>query len=87
MFPGASPERVEQLVTDPVERVVQSIPELDFVGSTSRTGVSIVLVRVKEKRKTCGQFGIRCAARSRSSLILPEGVIGPNVNDELGETF
>ena len=27
-FPGSSPERVEQLVTDKVEKVVQELPEL-----------------------------------------------------------
>lgn len=30
-FPGASPQRVEELVTDKIEKVVQQIPELDFV--------------------------------------------------------
>ncbi len=39
IFPGASPERVEQLVTDKLEKVIQEIPELDFVGSQSKTGV------------------------------------------------
>ena len=32
-FPGASPERVELLVTDKLEKVIQEIPELDFVNS------------------------------------------------------
>ena len=44
VFPGASPERVEQLVTDKIEKVVQEMPELDFVNSQSRTGVSLVFV-------------------------------------------
>ena len=30
-FPGASPERVEMLITDKLERVIQELPELDFV--------------------------------------------------------
>jgi len=38
-FPGASPERVELLVTDTVEKVVQELPELKEVSSTSRTGL------------------------------------------------
>ena len=41
-FPGASPERVEKLVTDPLEKAIQEMPELDFVTSTSKTGVSII---------------------------------------------
>ena len=47
-FPGGSPERVEQLISDKIEKVVQELPELDFVKSESRTGVSIVTVNIKE---------------------------------------
>ncbi|TMP84451.1 AcrB/AcrD/AcrF family protein, partial [Pseudoalteromonas ruthenica] len=50
-FPGASPQRVEELVTDQIEKVAQQIPELDFVTSTSKTGVSIVSVNIKESYK------------------------------------
>ena len=32
-FPGASPDRIENLVTDPIEEVVQQIPELRIVTS------------------------------------------------------
>jgi len=48
-FPGASPERVEQLVTDKIEQQVQELPELDYVSSESRTGVSLIYVNIKEK--------------------------------------
>jgi len=48
VFPGAGPERVEMLVTDPIEKVVQEIPEVDYITSESRTGISIVTVRIKE---------------------------------------
>ena len=41
-FPGASPERVEQLVTDKIEKIAQELPELKEVNSTSRTGLSVV---------------------------------------------
>jgi len=47
-FPGASPERVEMLVTDKIETVIQEIPEVDFIESESRTGISIVTVALKE---------------------------------------
>ena len=39
-FPGASPERVEQLITDKLEKVIQEIPELDVVRSESTTSLS-----------------------------------------------
>ena len=31
VFPGANPIRVEQLVTDPVEEILQEIPEVDYI--------------------------------------------------------
>lgn len=88
IFPGASPERVEQLVTDPIEQAVQSIPELDHVGSTSRTGVSVVAVNIKEKHKDMRPIWDSMRRKidaTKSSL--PEGIVGPNINDELGDTF
>jgi multidrug efflux pump subunit AcrB len=48
-FPGASPERVEQLVTDKIEKIVQELPELDNVSSQSLNGISTVYVNIKEK--------------------------------------
>ena len=45
-FPGASPERVEELVTDKIEKVAQELPELKEVRSTSRTGLSVVSVEL-----------------------------------------
>ncbi len=48
-FPGASPERVEQLVTDKVEKKVQELPELKEVTSTSRSGLSVVTVTLKDE--------------------------------------
>ena len=34
-FPGASPQRVEQLVTDRLEKAIQEMPEIDFIYSES----------------------------------------------------
>ena len=41
-FPGASPDRVEMLVTDKIEKQLQQIAEIDNITSESRTGISIV---------------------------------------------
>ena len=48
-FPGASPERVESLITDKIEQVVQELPELKNVTSESRTGLSIISVELKDE--------------------------------------
>lgn len=49
IFPGASPERVEQLVTDQVEKKVQELPELYEMESTSRTSLSVVEITLKDE--------------------------------------
>ncbi len=48
-FAGASPERVEMLVTDKIEKQLQQIAELEHVESESRTGISIVNIRIKDQ--------------------------------------
>jgi len=86
-FPGATPERVELLVTDRIERVIQEIPEVKHINSESRTGLSIITVSLQEsitelqpvwntlRRKVDGMTNE-----------LPQGIT-PIVDDELGEVF
>ena len=50
-FPGASPERIENLVTDKLEKVIQEMPELEYIKSESRTGVSLIIVKVEDRYK------------------------------------
>jgi multidrug efflux pump subunit AcrB len=88
IFPGASPDRVENLVSDKLEEVIQEIPELDFVTSTSKTGVSIVMVNIREE--FMDMRPIWDDLRRRVDKIrpdLPAGIVGPTVNDEFGDVF
>ena len=48
VFPGASPDRVESLITDKIEKVAQELPELKNITSESRTSLSIVKVTLKD---------------------------------------
>jgi multidrug efflux pump len=87
-FPGASPERVELLVTDKLEKAIEEIPQLDFVNSTSRTGVSQVFVNIRESEKHMRPIWDDMRRKvERASRELPDGVIGPLVNDEFGDVF
>ena len=88
-FPGSSPERVEQLVTDKVEKVVQEIPELKKVSSTSRSGLSVVTVELKEQVKPEDLQPVWDRLRRKLGSIqgLPSGV-NPSLNDDgVGEVF
>jgi multidrug efflux pump subunit AcrB len=87
-FPGASPERVEMLVTDKLEKAIQEMPELDFIDSESKTGVSVMYVTIKESYREMRPIWDSLRRKvERVSGDLPEGVIGPFVNDEFGDVF
>jgi multidrug efflux pump subunit AcrB len=47
-FPGASAERVEALITDPIEDSIRELPEVDEVVSTSRSGVSLININIRD---------------------------------------
>ncbi|MCS7101241.1 MAG: efflux RND transporter permease subunit, partial [Burkholderiaceae bacterium] len=48
VLPGASAEDVERLVTGPLEDSLKNVPDVRFVTSTSREGVSSILVRFRD---------------------------------------
>ncbi|MGD9217502.1 MAG: efflux RND transporter permease subunit [Desulfobacteraceae bacterium] len=87
-FPGASPQRMEELVTDRIEKAVQELPELDSVTSTSRTGLSTVNVNIQEKYKDLDP--IWDELRRKIDAIrddLPSGAVGPVVNTDFGDVY
>ena len=86
IFPGASPERVETLITDKLEKAIQEIPQLDFVSSQSKAGVSVIFVNIKPKYSNLRPIWDDLR-RKVAKVELPDDVIGPIVNDEFGDTF
>jgi len=44
LYPGASPDEVEQLVTFPLEREIQGVEGIEEIRSTSTEGVSLILI-------------------------------------------
>jgi multidrug efflux pump subunit AcrB len=87
-FPGGSPERVEQLITDKLEKAIQEMPELDFISSESKTGVSILIVNVLESYKNMRPIWDKLRRKVQDvEPELPDGVIGPFVDDEFGDVF
>ncbi|WOR16440.1 efflux RND transporter permease subunit [Hyphomonas sp. FCG-A18] len=47
-MPGADAERVEAIVTEPIERRLQQLPEIAEIKSTSRANVSQISIDVRE---------------------------------------
>ena len=87
-FPGASPERVEMLITDKIEKAIQEMPEVKVVSSTSKTGASVVSLLIKAEYKDMDPIWDDLRRKmNRVRPVLPEGVNGPMVFDELGDVY
>jgi multidrug efflux pump subunit AcrB len=87
-LPGASPSRVETLITDIVEQTVREVDEVEHVYSVSRSGVSLVQVELGDEVTNVGPVW----QKVRHKLLeaagkLPPGTIGPELNDEVMGTF
>lgn len=82
-FPGAGPERVELLVTDKIEKKAQEIPEVKEINSTSRTGLSVVTVTLKDEVAPEDLQTIWDKLRRKINGLrdLPQGV-HPELNDD-----
>jgi len=48
-YPGASAERVEALITDPLESAIKELFEIRDITSTSSNGVSVMTIELKEE--------------------------------------
>ena len=87
-FPGASAKRVEQLVTDKLEKQIQEMSEIDFIKSTSKSGVSIIFVNILEKHKNMRPIWDSLRRKVEDgSRELPSGTSKPIVNDEFGDVY
>lgn len=87
-FPGASAERVEELVTDAIEEKIQEMPEIDEIRSESRAGMSIITVDFHTY--LFDMQPIYDSLRRKVEELapsLPDGTSTPLVNDEFGDTY
>ena len=89
MFPGAPPQKIEELITDKIEKKIQGMGEVDSITSESLAGISMITVEIAPQYKN-DLDTIWTRLRNKMDDVkseLPEGVIGPIVNDEFGDVF
>lgn len=87
-LPGASPERMENLITDKLEKTIQEIPQLDYITSESRTGLSVIQVVVKDRYSKMRPIWDTLRRKvEKVKPTLPEEIVGPFVDDEFGDVF
>jgi multidrug efflux pump subunit AcrB len=87
-FPGASAKRVEQLVTDKLEKEIQNMSEIDNIKSISKNGVSVIFVNILEKYKNMRPIWDNLRRKVQDGARnLPQGTSNPIVNDEFGDVY
>jgi len=87
-FPGASAERVERLVSQPIEERLRELEDIDIVSSTSRTGLSSIQVLLQDSINTTDQSFSKVRDRLSDALpLLPEGALEPRFIDDRGYAF
>lgn len=89
-YPGASPEEVEQEVTDRLETAIHQMPQVKHIYSMSREGLSYIKVDIKDRfwAKDLPQVWDELRRKINDSIpLLPPGVDNPRVVDDFGFVF
>ena len=89
-YPGATSREVEKLVTEPIEREIQSMSEVKQIKSESYFGLSKITIELKPTIK-----GVRMPVKwdeLRRKVLniqskLPQGASSITVNDDFGDVY
>ncbi|KAB1437212.1 efflux RND transporter permease subunit [Pseudodesulfovibrio senegalensis] len=88
VFPGASPQKVEELVTDKLEEKIREMAEVETVTSESLSGLSLISVDVYESIKDVTPIWTKLRNKVDDAMPdLPAEAGKPMVNDEFGDVF
>lgn len=89
-YPGATSAEVEKLVTEPIEREIQSMSEVKQIKSESYFGLSKITIELKPtiqaKRMPVKWDELRRKVLNIQSK-LPQGASAITVNDDFGDVF
>ena len=90
LYPGASPEQVEEEVTLPIERAIQELEYVKDIDSISSAGVSQIMVELKDSVPTSMQPQIWDELRRKVydvQVSMPQGVYPSQINDDFSDVF
>ena len=89
-WPGATIDETLKQVTERLERKLQETPQLEYIRSSTRPGLTTIFVNLKGSATAKEVPDIWYHVRKSIGDIrptLPAGVIGPGFNDDFGDTF
>jgi len=84
-FPGASADRVEAQVTEPIEQELKEIPEIKHLNTTSQAGISLVSIELVDAVNEETNDAIFSEIRDRiadAARFFPEGAGQPFLDDK-----
>lgn len=90
LYPGASPEEVEEELTERIELKLQEIKEIDYISSESRAGQSTIKVEIRANywSEELPQIWDTLRRKVRDvETQLPPGAGRPMINDDFGDVF
>lgn len=90
LYPGASPQQVEEEVTFPIENAIQQLPYVDYVTSISSPGKSQITVEMKSNYRKQDLRQIWDELRRKindEASSLPSGVYPSQVMDDFGDVY
>ncbi|WP_248930543.1 efflux RND transporter permease subunit [Paenibacillus hamazuiensis] len=85
VYPGASPEKVEQFVTRPLEEKIKEMSEISVLSSTSAANVSAINVEIKPDVDIKRAWDTLRQKVQAAESELPDDARKPVVNDDLGK--
>jgi multidrug efflux pump subunit AcrB len=89
-WPGATIDDTMQQITDRIEKKLQETPSLYYLKSYTKPGVSTIYVNLLDTTAKADVTDIWLQVRKKVADVkgsLPQGIIGPNFNDEFGDVF
>ncbi len=86
-FQGMTPEKIEDLITKPIEKKLREISAIDNITSDSKTGISLVKIEAHDNIENLDAVWQEVRNKMADvSRELPTGTVGPIINDEVGLT-
>ncbi|WP_417346216.1 efflux RND transporter permease subunit [Ferrimonas sp.] len=87
-YPGATAERVEALVTEPLEAKLRQLDEIKNLTSNSRPGISVVTIELQDRIMDADPVWSRARDLiGDAAPALPQGTGAPTLDDQLAYAF
>ena len=89
-YPGATPEIVEKLIVEPMERELRTLKSVDEISSESHFGYARIMVKLESKTKAKNVAQLWDELRAKVNNIraqLPKDIGAINIADDFGDIY